>query len=261
MAFMFKGPAALTSGSTVTAAGASTFASTVGITGNTTVGGTFGVTGAVSTTAGVTVGNALTVSGGGATITGNSSFAGSSTLSVGGLLTASGGIQIAGNQLTSIDPGTGGGGDNLIIASKLSVTQAITAAGSGGGLTATTVTASTAAFTIPTLTGNRHFRFNAAGYNNTTGTNMTCDFTGASPSDDATYKLSWHVQSGNSDAGYISVDFGAGKILDAAGTAVRYIRLSNIGSAIKLHYSTLGGHDRWLIIGGSGAMPTNSAPS
>ena len=90
---------------------------------------------------------------------------------------------------------------------------------------------------------------------------MTCNFTTANPADEATYKLSWHVQSTTNNAGYISVDFGAGKILDAAGTAVQYIRLNNIGSSIELHYSTLGGNTRWLILGGSGATPTNTAPA
>lgn len=244
---MFKGPAALTIGSTVTAAGASTFASTVDITGNTTVGGTFGVTGAVSTTVGVTVGNTLTVSAGGIMVTSggiNPSMAE--------------GIVFANGSAKNIIPGDGApDGDSVIVASKRYVTQTVAASNS---LIGTPVITSSAEFMQPAFNGNRHFRFIAGGYTNNSSTNMTCNFTNANPNDEATYKLSWHVQSGTNPAGYISVDFGASKILDAAGTAVRYIRLNNIGSSIELHYSTLGGNSNWLILGGSGATPTNTAP-
>lgn len=245
MALMFKGPAALTGASTI---GGSTAISTTGniattSSGTLTVAGTSTLTGAVSTTAGVTVGNTLTVSAGGATITGNSSFAGSSTLSVGGLLTASAGIQIAGNQLTSIDPGTGGGGDNLIIASKLSVTQAIAAAGGGGGDTIVNAT---------TMTSNAYDAFDIGASNviyfantaNSGSTALTATLNqGSSPAPTNGQRLfvCWSAKGGTQPS--LAVSFASNKIYDAAGTEASTLTFSNVGGSALFYYSTAGtGH-------------------
>jgi hypothetical protein len=128
MAFMFKGPAALTGASTITA-------NTVTTTGAVSLGSTLGVTGAVTTTAGVTVGNALTVSGGGAAITGNSAITG--TLSVSQAITATGGITMAGATVTSIERGTSPDASSDIIASKKYVAEQV--AGGGGAAGASTI--------------------------------------------------------------------------------------------------------------------------
>jgi hypothetical protein len=151
---MFKGPAALTGASTITA-------NTVTTTGAVSLGSTLAVTGAVTTTAGVTVGNALAVSAGGANITGGATIANgltvsgggasiTGTLSASGAITATGGITMGSATVTSIERGASTNGDSDIIASKRYVVEQVASA--SGAAAADTITNSTTKALAPNTT-------------------------------------------------------------------------------------------------------------
>jgi hypothetical protein len=252
---MFKGPASLNGASVISTTG--NIATTSG--GTLSINGTSALTGAVTTTAGLTVGNALTVSAGGANITGNSSFAGSSTLSVGGILTASGGIAIAGAQLTSIDPGTGGGGDNLVIASKLSVTQAIAAAGSETTKQLAAFSSGQAGPAVDlsgvTLTDSRAVFI----VNSTARTGNDAQITVASidttPADGHTRTVIWgkRAQTSGTPATSVRFDFGSGKLLDSNETAYQYVTLNGLGANAKFLYVVAGNTEKWVLVSSTNA--------
>jgi len=233
---MFKGPAALTGASEISSSGTITTSNNISTSGSGTI-----------TSAG-----ALTVSSGGATITGNSSFQGSSTLSVGGLITASAGIQIGGAQLTTVNIGTGGG-DAAIVASKSYVDQQIGNVGGGDTVLADVTTMGTpGVYTSVNIDSNNVINF--ANTADTTAGAITATLALGSASNGKKLFVSWAAK--NAAHTSLKVDFGANKIYDAAGTEARYLTFANVGASILMFYSSNGtGH--W-IISGSGATPSTS---
>ena len=235
---MFKGPAALTSGSTIIAGGTSTFTT-----------GTVTIASAVLTTADV---NGGTIDGAsiGATTTASGAF---TTLAASGTLTMSANtnIVVSGTgELIGLSATPSGA---TAAASKGYVDAQVLASGAEAVVDVATITGEV--FTQPAFSGKRLFLLNADTHSGT-GT-MTLDLSsGTDVSNGDTWTIVWAVPQGTGTSTLgIKVDLGASKLYDANGTLNRYITLPNVGSSVRLvrHGSLV-----WHIIGGSGGIPSTS---
>lgn len=236
MAFMFKGPASLTGASSVSSSGAITTSGNI----------------STSDTGTITSAGALTVSAGGAQITGNSAIQGVSTLTVGGLLTASSGIQIGEASLTSINTGAGGP-DAAVVASKSYVDQQINTVSGSGGETPTVVapTGNVTTLSASATSGSRLFIINGSAYSG--NSEMTFDVS-AAPVDNSTWTFVWVKQSGGGTSPGVKIDFGMNKLVSASGANHRYLTIDDIGGSARVVYSTAGSVNQFFLIGGSGAL-------
>jgi hypothetical protein len=248
MAFMFKGPAALTGASTISTTGNIVTTSS----GTLTIDGTSTLTGAVTTTAGLTVGNALTVSTGGAAITGNSAITG--TLSVSQAITATSGITMSGATVSSIERGSSPDASSDIIASKKYVAEQIAGVSSGGGESPTIVAPSgnTLVLTPAATTGNRLFLINGSAYSGSS--EMTLNVSSSAPATGSTWTFVWIKQSGGGSTG-VKIDFGTDKLVSASGANQRYLTIDDVGGSARVVYTTEGGVNQWFLIGSS-AIPS-----
>ena len=227
---MFKGPAALTTGSTITTASATI---TGGSVNGVAIGGTTAAAGAFTT-----LGATGTITCAAVNASGTLTLAGNTNIVV------SGGGTITGLTAPAAS-------DHA--ANKGYVDQQISTV-SGGGETPTVVAPASDVVTLSAsgTSGSRLFIINGSAYSG--NLEMTFDVSANQPADNSTWTFVWVKQSGGGASTGVKIDFGAAKLVSASGTNQRYLTLDDIGGSARVVYSSTGGVNQFFLIGGSGAL-------